>query len=62
MGDCLHPSARRTQPVRLVDVPKPVRLKAASEAIRLEKDPYVRMEIRMLAIDPPPDVVAWVSA
>lgn len=62
MGDCLHPSRRRHVPVRLADVPKPVRLKAAAEAARIERDPDVRLQIRMLAVNPPPDLIAWVAA
>lgn len=62
MGDCLHPSRRRRVPVRLVDVPKPERLKAANEAIRHEPDPYVRLQIRMLAVSPPADLIAWIAA
>lgn len=62
MGTCLQPSPRRHTPVRLVDVPKHVRLLAATEAICREPDPYVRLEIRMLAANPPPDLVAWIAA
>ncbi len=62
MGSCMQPSPRRHKPVRLADVPKPVRMKAAYRVIQSEKDPDERLRIMQLAASPPPDLVAWVAA
>lgn len=55
-----EPSRRRNKPVRLKDVPLPVRRRAARAAVRYEDDLLEKWRIIMLAEDPG-DLVAWVA-
>lgn len=46
------PSPRRNIPVRLCDIPEPVRMNAARELCRQEPDPDVRLAIVLAAVAP----------
>lgn len=54
------PDSRRIKPVKLADVPKPDRMRAARKACRYEEDPWERLRILMLA-EEPGDLVAWIA-
>lgn len=55
-----EPSPSRILPMRLKDVPEADRIAAAREACRTENDPWARLEIMLLATNPPDDLIAWV--
>ena len=55
------PDRRRTIPVRVADIPQPVRVKAARQAVKDEHDPDEALRIMLLAHDPG-DLVAWIAA
>ena len=60
-ASCLKPSARRWKPVRLGDVPEPVRLRGAHLAASWCDDPDEALKILLLALRPPKELVAWIA-
>jgi hypothetical protein len=59
MASVMDPSRQRCVRVRLADVPLDERLLAARVAVSVEPDPWVRLRIRVLALNPG-DLTAWV--
>ena len=57
---CLQPSRQRCIPVRVVDVPREVRMKAARSVANVETDPLEKLRVMLLAWNPPSTLVAWI--
>lgn len=55
------PDSRRLKRVKLADVPRDVRVRAASEVCKQEHNAFERLKVRMLAEDPG-ETVAWIAA
>jgi hypothetical protein len=60
VGSPLRPTARRTLPVRLSDLPLEVRLTGAREANRVERGDVERTEILLAALEPS-ETVYWLA-